>query len=253
MSAHLLPLDLPQTNLRRVDGRVKLLLAMCALITVVGAGSWKLPWLIGLGCLVLLKTAGVPYHTIWQRVRAGLLIALFVWLTQLFVPGPNGLISLSVGPFHLNIANQGLLRGALLAGRVFGGFCAMQVLALSTSVQEWVSALAWYRVPLGIIEIMTLAYSSLFVLLEEFERLQKAQRMRLGYGSWWRTVKTTGLIGGVLFTRVFDKSQRLWESMQCRGYNGRIKVSYERKLTRLDCALTLLGLGLLLAAWVIIR
>ena len=100
---------------------------------------------------------------------------------------------------------------------------------------------------------MTLAYSSLFVLLEELQRLQKAQRMRLGYITWWQTVKSTGTVGGILFMRVFDKSQRLWQAMLCRGYDGNIRVSYERSLTYQEGLLAILGFGIILSGWFIGR
>lgn len=173
-------------------------------------------------------------------------VAVLIGLTQIFFYGHSLWFQWNIGFVRLSGYYEGMERGLLLASRVFGRMSVMLLLTMSTSVQEWVSALAWFKVPLTVIEIMTLAYSSLFVLLEELERLQKAQRMRLGYESWWQIVRATGTVGGILFMRVFDRGYRLWQAMLCRGYNGKIQVSYERKLSRRDVVVAVLGLVLIM-------
>lgn len=250
MSTHQLTLEIPQTILTRLDGRVKLLLALAGLLAAVSTKAWQLPAVFGLASLALLLGVGVPARLVFQRLRPVILIAALLWLTQIFFTGQTPMFEWDLGFVHLSGYEEGLLQGRLLAVRVLGGMSVMLLLTLSTTVQEWVSALAWYRVPATVIEVMTLAYSSLFVLLEELDRLQKAQRMRLGYGSWWRTVKTTSSIGGVLFLRVFERSKHLWEAMLCRGYEGEMRVNYLRTIRRGDIVLAVAGLAIIIAAWV---
>lgn len=250
MSAHRLMLEIPPNALSKIDGRVKLFLTVSGLVTAVSTKNWEVPFIFGTFSLLLLLIAGVSICILSRRLRPVLYIAALIGVTQIFFWGQTPWFKWNFGFLLLVGYREGLAQGILLASRVFGGMSVMFLLTLSTSVQEWVSALAWFRVPLSIVEIMTLAYSSLFVLLEELQRLQKAQRMRLGYITWWQTVKATGAVGGILFMRVFDKSQRLWQAMICRGYDGKIRVSYERSLTQMDGVLAILGFGVILSGWI---
>lgn len=69
-------------------------------------------------------------------------------------------------------------------------------------------------------------------------------------GPWITALIST--VGGILFMRVFDKSFRLWQAMLCRGYNGKIQVSYERKLTRGDLVVAVFGVVLIIGSWTFI-
>lgn len=238
--------EAPESMLTKFDGRVKLFLSLSGLLAVVSAGHWQYPLLAGIFSILLLGLARVPLSLVWRRLRPVLFVAALIGTTQVFFFGSTALFQWKLGPLQLVGYKEGLAQGALLASRVFAGMSVMLLLTLSTAVQEWVRALAWFKVPLSIIEIMTLAYSSLFVLLDEIDRLQKAQRMRLGYSSWWQSVRAVSAVGGILFTRVFDKSQRLWQAMVCRGYNGEIRVTYERKLSWRDFALVSSGVCFIL-------
>ncbi|WP_158291382.1 cobalt ECF transporter T component CbiQ [Desulfosporosinus sp. Sb-LF] len=243
----------PVTKLSHVDGRIKLFLTVAGLLAATSTRSWLLPFCFGILSILLLNLVGVSGHLLWRRLRPILFLAIFVGATQIFINGHTPWFEWNIFSFHLIGYHEGLMRGSLFAARIFGGISVMSVLTFTTTVQEWIQALAWFRVPQLVIEIMTLAYSSLFTLLDELERLQKAQHMRLGYGTWWRTIQSIGAIGGILFIRVFDKSVRLWQAMRCRGYNGEISVHHDLVLRKQDLLVSGLGLIIILGSWVIGR
>ncbi|HBW34852.1 MAG TPA: cobalt ECF transporter T component CbiQ [Desulfosporosinus sp.] len=243
----------PTTKLSHVDGRVKVLLTVASLLAATSTSSWLLPFCFGVISLLLLRFVGVSWRLLWRRLLPIFLLATFVGGTQIFINGHTPLFEWHIFSFRLIGYYEGIERGALFAARIIGGISIMSVLTLTTTVQEWIQALAWFKVPQFLIEIMTLAYSSLFTLLDELERLQKAQQMRLGYGTWWRSIQSIGAIGGILFIRVFDKSVRLWQAMRCRGYNGEISVLNDRALKRNDILVSGLGLMIILGSWFVGR
>ncbi|MDP4127668.1 MAG: cobalt ECF transporter T component CbiQ, partial [Bacillota bacterium] len=243
----------PVTKLSHVDGRIKVFLTVAGLLAATSTRSWLLPFCFGCLSLLLLRSIGVSGQLLWRRLRPVLFLAIFVGGTQIFINGHSPLFDLNIFSFHLIGYQEGLTKGSLFAARIFGAISVMSVLTFTTTVQEWIQALAWFRIPQSVIEIMTLAYSSLFTLLDELERLQKAQQMRLGYCSWWRSVQSIGAVGGILFIRVFDKSVRLWQAMRCRGYNGQISVFNDHTLRRKDILVSGLGLVMILGSWVIGR
>ncbi|MDI6878722.1 MAG: cobalt ECF transporter T component CbiQ [Desulfitobacteriaceae bacterium] len=250
MSAHTMLMEAPKSKLSDIDGRVKLVLTFVALFAALSAKVWILPVVFGCLSLVILLYAGVPRSRIRRHLIPVFYVSILTGITQIFLSGHTLWFQWDFIFFRLTGYSDGAVQGALLASRVFGGMSIMLFLTLSTPVQEWVNALSWFKVPLSIIEVMTLGYSSLFILFEELERLQKAQRMRLGYRTWRRRVWAVASVGGILFIRVFDKSQRLWQAMTCRGYNGSsIQVVYQRKFTRQDRMLSSFGLIFIVVTW----
>ena len=251
MLAHGIREQNPTTKLSQVDGRVKLFLTVAGLLAATSTGSWILPFCFGIGSLLLLRLVGVSGHLLWRRLRPILLLATLIGVSQIFINGQTPLFQWDIFSIHLIGYHEGMERGELFAARILGGVSVMSVLTFTTTVQEWIQALAWFRVPQVVIEIMTLAYSSLFTLLDELERLQKAQQMRLGYGTWWRSIQSLGAIGGILFIRVFDKSVRLWQAMRCRGYNGEISVLNNSALKRKDILVSGFGFIMILGSWLV--
>lgn len=226
-----------------------MVLTVCGLLVSIAIRSWFLPIAFGFISLMVLVLAGIHPRLISRRLRPIFYMATLTGVTQIFFYGQNPWFEWDFGFFRLIGYREGLDQGILLASRIFGGMSVMLFLTLSTSVQELVRVLAWLKIPPSIIEIMTMAYSSLFVLLEELDRIQMAQRMRLGYGSWWQTVRAASTVGGILFIRVFDKSQRLWQSMQCRGYDGEVSANM-RKLAGKEILLMALGFLAILGTWI---
>lgn len=248
MSAYLM-MEAPPSILSKIDGRAKLMVSCFALLAVVSSSNSLLPLGLGLLSLIILILAKIPYQVIWLRLRPVFYVALLIGITQVFFTGHTPWFEWNLYFFHLTGYWEGLVQGELLSSRVFGGMSVMLLMTLSTTVQEWMSTLTWFRVPLAVVEIMTLGYSSLFILLEELDRLKKAQSMRLGYSSWWKNVSAIASIGGILIIRVFDKSQRLWQAMVCRGYNGEIRVTAEQEFSTRDRVLTIVGIMLVIMAW----
>lgn len=250
MSGHGMLVEAPSSKLSSIDGRVKLGLTLTALFAAITAKVWLLPAIFGCLSLLILQLAGVPGSQMIRRLIPVFYVSLLTGITQVFLSGHILWFQVNLYFFNLRGYSDGAVQGILLGSRVFGAMSVMLFLTLSTPIREWVHALSWFKVPESIIEIMTLGYSSLFILLEELERLQKAQRMRLGYSFWWRRVWAVASVGGILFIRVFDKSQRLWQAMVCRGYNGNsIRVVYERKFTRQDGMVATLGFIFIVVAW----
>jgi cobalt/nickel transport system permease protein len=106
------------------------------------------------------------------------------------------------------------------------------------------------RCPLLLIDLMTLIYRFIFVLLESLNDMYTAQDSRLGYINFRRGIVSAGLLGSQLFIDAYHRSQRLQVALDSRGYAGDLKVlpaSYQ-----LDRRLWGLGTGMiasLLLVW----
>ncbi|MBK8050041.1 MAG: hypothetical protein IPK16_24835 [Anaerolineales bacterium] len=78
--------------------------------------------------------------------------------------------------------------------------------------------------PEFLIDVMTVMYRFVFVLLETLGRIATAQDSRLGYVNRRRAMNSAALLGSQLFVTTFRRSQRLQTALDSRGYNNSLRV-----------------------------
>lgn len=223
-----------ESILQKIDPRIKLAFILVALAVDVMTQKLIIPAGVLGFCLVTLIVTGADLKYTGKRMLPALGIALIILVTQIFFYGGTPMFTIPI--FHYQIVGyvEGLKHGLLLMMRVLGGISLILFLTVTTTVEQLIFAAGWFRLPHPLIEIMTIAYRYIFIFLEEFDRLKKAQKMRLGYNGWRKSMQSVGNIGGIIIIRVFDKSEMLYNTMRSRGYQGDINVTYDRRLSQVD-------------------
>ncbi|MHB8172652.1 MAG: cobalt ECF transporter T component CbiQ [Thermincolia bacterium] len=223
------------------DPRLKLVLVLAALL--MGVTSTKLSvtamlFFLALGTLII---TGRNVSRVLVKLLPVAVLALVVMITQAFLVAGTPWVTVDLGLWQVTAHHEGVAQGLLMAGHMLAGAALMVFIMETTSFSQIIFALAWFKLPKGLIEIITIAHRYLFVFGEEIDRVRKAQRMRLGYRNWRLAWKSAGILGGMVILRAFDKSERLYKSMCSRGYQGQIQVSYDNALAKRDLAPTLLA------------
>ena len=81
--------------------------------------------------------------------------------------------------------------------------------------------------PWLLLELMLLIYRAIFVLLDIAGAIQTAQNCRLGNRSFSSKLRCMGQMLSVLLVRSLKKSSLLYDAMESRLYDGRIRVLEE--------------------------
>ena len=122
------------------------------------------------------------------------------------------------------------------------------VIVILTTPYPYVFAPVQRVVPVIVGDSLLMTYRSLFLLLEKFGNLLTAARLRAGLsaGHPVRSARaTTRALGGLLLYS-FDLSQRSYDIMRMRGYEGRLRVTLPKSAApRADVALLAGSLALL--------
>ncbi len=122
------------------------------------------------------------------------------------------------------------------------------IIVVLTTPYPYVFAPIQRIVPTIVGDALLMTYRSLFLLLEKFANLLTAARLRAGLatGHPIRSARaTTGALGGLLLYSI-DLSQRSYDVMRVRGYEGRLRAPIPRSQAPLiDIALVLSALALL--------
>ena len=73
-------------------------------------------------------------------------------------------------------------------------------------------------------------YNTIFIFLNEIDTMQKAQKTRMGYNSYWNSLQCLGSLISNIFLRSLDKSETLQHSLDSRGYTGELPVYIPPKM-----------------------
>lgn len=127
-------------------------------------------------------------------------------------------------PFALGIAflslfqPDGVIKFLFLLLR--STLCLATVLLLSntTPFAELLRVLKRWRLPGLLITTLALMYRYLFVLIDEFERLQRARAARTFQSGRWKRWQALTLLAGQLFVRSTERAERIFAAMCSRGW-----------------------------------
>ncbi|HEY6009548.1 MAG TPA: cobalt ECF transporter T component CbiQ [Geobacteraceae bacterium] len=204
----------------RLDARMKLLCTLALLVMVISCRGPAFPFFVaGLG-LALSRSLGVRPRVLAARFGEPLFIAATVLLLKLFFSGTEPLFSAHIFGLEVVGHRDGLREGLLIAARIAGAVSVVATVGFATPFTELMAALAWLRVPRGLIEVAMFAWRYLFLLFDDAQVVYAAQRNRLGYAGYRRGLRSFGTLAGALVIKAFDNSQTVTTAMVQRGYDG---------------------------------
>jgi cobalt/nickel transport system permease protein len=213
-------------RIRQVDPAYKAGLALtvvmlCLILNEPPVGLAAVGWMYGIAVVT-----GIPGRTFARLIGAE---GLFLMLTVVGVmvnlsladPGHMSTWAWSVGPIWISTSPASLYGGVNLVTRALGAAAAMNFLALTTPMVDIIELLRRWRIPGELIDIMTVIYRSIFLLLESLDTMYRAQESRLGYNtSYWRAMNSAALLGSRLFIEALQRSRRMQVALESRGYEG---------------------------------
>ena len=211
--------------LTRMDPRVKMIIALTLIVTVVLSKQAFFPLLAFVSCTAGMLWLRMPVKLVLLRLVMPMGIVLVLVVLQAFLTGATPVASFSLVGWKLVATEEGLMRGVLLGSRVLGAVSVMLLLSSVTPAYKIFGALRWFHVPEGWVEIALLVYRYTFVLLDQTADIASAQRVRLGYSSLGRSLSSAGVLAGTVVARSMDQAMRTYEAMTLRGYQGRLPMA----------------------------
>jgi cobalt/nickel transport system permease protein len=230
-----------------LDGRIKLLLMMVALGINLTAGGLRTPLGLAALALLLVLAAGVPARSFLRRMAVPAMLATVALVTQFFwFQEGETLLRLPVFQWELVVYAGGVGRGLELASRIVGGMAVLLFFSLTTPLPELMRAARFFRCPPVLVELALIMYRYIFLLLEEGGRIRNAEKSRLGFVDTRAAVRSSGILGGMLVLRTYDRAERSFAAMRCRGYRGALTAVMPGRLRGFDW--WALAVGMLLLA-----
>ena len=185
----------------------------------------------------------------WHDYRAALTVpALFLAAGALAllweyssVPEGSAMIPFFGGWLVLRPAAQCTAR--LVMARALGALGCLYFIRFTTPVSELLQVLRTALIPETVIDLAVLMYLYIFLLLETHAAMRDAAASRLGFGSFRRDLRTTGILYGNLLAHSFRRAQASFDAMESRCAGGKLLFLTREKPLR---AVHLAGFGVLL-------
>ena len=229
---------------RRRSPGDKVLVSLGLVISALLLPVWPGSVLVGLTAVVLaLGPARVPARTFGRAVRLPLTFILIGALTTVVEVGAGG----------VGWAPDAAAQAGSLVGHAVAGSAAVLLLATTTPMSDLLPALQRLRVPAAVIEVASVTYRMLFVLLTSLTTIREAQTARMGYSGVRSSYRSSGVLAAAVLTRSLDRARRLTDGLAGRGLETGLRVLPETlPASRRFEAATVLGLAALAAVSLVV-
>lgn len=221
----------------------KVALSLSLVLTALLLPPWPASVLVAVTSIVLIvAVAKIPARTLATVMAAP---AVFIVLGA-------ATIAVSVGAsttgawWHwgaLAVTHASTMQAASALGHGIAGTLAVMVLATTTPMVDILTWLRTLHVPDPLLEIASLTYRLLFVLLSTALTVREAQVNRLGHDAGLRrSFRATADATGHVLVRSWDRAQRLEAGLELRGYDGSLTTVAKPQLRSpalLVCAVAL--------------
>lgn len=142
------------------------------------------------------------------------------------------LVSIKFFNGWIGVSESGIFQGINMFLKVMGSLSCLYFISLTTPMIDVISVLSKLRIPSFLIELISLVYRFIFIILETSEMMFISQNSRLGYRDIRTSYKSLGALASTLFIRSFKRANDLYTALEARGYNGELKVLEEKPQKR---------------------
>lgn len=102
---------------------------------------------------------------------------------------------------------------------------ALTLMTATMSFPNLLGALSWMKVPNLLVALMSFIYSFIYIIIDEFERLSIARKSRELGNNLFIAWKSRAWQIGTFLIRSIERSDRVYNAMAARGYDGNVKSS----------------------------
>ena len=161
--------------------------------------------------LLVIFLAKIPISIIFKRTLIALPFCLFAGISNVFIDRET---AVQIGMFAISF---GMLSLFVILLRTLLCVAAVLILVAVTPFRELTEELRRLHLPNIFITLLEMIYRYIGVLLEEAATMFTAYRLRSRFGKGVE-MKHMGSFVGQLLLRSFDRAERVYGAMKCRGY-----------------------------------
>lgn len=217
------------TVIHRLHPGAKLLATLVYIVTVVSFQRYALGRLIPFVFypFILMALSETPWPTVAKRVAIALPFVAVAGISNIILDTAPALYLGSVA------VSEGVVSCLVILLRTFLCVTAVLILVAVTPFVSLTSQLRRVHIPEVFVLLFEMTYRYIGALLEEASSMYTAYRLRHTHQKGLE-MKHMGPFVGQLLLKSFDRADRVYAAMKCRGYGGQVKAHANRKWCRDD-------------------
>jgi len=161
---------------------------------------------------VMMALAEIRYRVMLSRMLVALPFCLFAGISNILF---DRAAAFSVGGF---IVSYGMMSCATILLKMYLCVMAALLLAATTPFSELTAQLRRLRIPAVFVTVFETTFRYIGILLEEAFTMLTAYQLRSGVKKAV-DIRHMGPFAGQLLLRGFDRAERVYAAMSCRGYS----------------------------------
>ena len=232
------------TLIHRLHPRAKLIITFVYIVLAVSFNRYdilgEVPFF--LYTAIVCALAELPARILHKRFLIALPFCAFVGLTNLFL---DRNIAFVIGETEIT---YGLLSLIAIVLRTYLCVMAVFILIATTPFPSLTRELRRIRVPKIFVILIEMIYRYIGVLIDESASMTMAYKLR-SVNTKSIAMKDMGPFAGQLVLRSFDRGERVYAAMACRGFGGEFPERAPEKMKSID----LFAIFLLCAAFIALR
>ncbi len=236
---HLDTLSYKQTVIHRIDPVIKLVVTLVFILAVVSFPKYEVAGMLPffLFPVFIISAGDIPVSVVLKKI---VVVSPFVLLLGIFNP------IMDTRPLYdfmgISVSGGWVSYASIILKFVLTISSALLLIA-TTSFPGICSALERLKMPKIFVVQLLFLYRYIFVLAEETMRIVRARNMRT-FGRGSRDIKMLINIIGVLLIRSIERSERIYQSICSRGFDGQIRMLKDFKIGPADICYALITITL---------
>ncbi|GAE24894.1 hypothetical protein JCM9140_857 [Halalkalibacter wakoensis JCM 9140] len=209
------------------EPRAKLIAAVLYIFGVISLSS---PIMITIAYLITFIAVFLMGISITLLLKRYLIILPFLLLMTLpLVFGQGSAFSVD----HLSFA-------IVIFLKAFTSMTVITIILDTQSLEQFMTSLSHLKVPPVLITVLMLSYRYVFLFLDDIQKMQTAAKSRFFKGGIGLSqLKIYGQLTGCLLRKSLDRSDKVYEAMASRCFNGQLQFSSPKLITKLDLTKTI--------------
>lgn len=139
----------------------------------------------------------------------------------------GALLYIEIFNTYIGSTSETLFASLRIFCKSLGAVSCLYFLTVTTPMTNILLALKKLKVPVLFIELMSLVYYFIFILLNTSSNIIISQSSRLGYFNFKSSIKSITLLCSNLFIKSYKRSFDTFTALEARGYTGYLNVIEE--------------------------
>jgi len=226
--------------IHRFDPRAKIISFLFLIFSIALLPDLKLAFIGFVASIFLLIFSKLPFSFVIHYLKW-----IFLFISPFLIIMPFSVEGKEIFNFYgMKMTQEGLIYGLLISVRAVSAVILIFPMIATMKFEKTLKALNSLKVPNILVQILMFSYRYIFTFIEEFQNMLRAMQSRgfkLKANSC--TLEIMGKAVGMLFVKGYERSERVYQAMQARGYSGNPKILTEFKMRIKDYILAACIIG----------